>query len=112
MIVIDLRKTITVAPFIVLLDRAIQLLAVGTLTSMGDRVSERLAMAIREAPIRICCVAVLIIVSTNILVAGALGRLGPVGLSVRLLIVAIASSSPGMRGRRLGSRRVGLRATL
>jgi hypothetical protein len=89
-IVIDLRKTITVAPFIVLLDRTIQLLAVGTPTSIIGQGSERLAVAVRDEPIRNCSLAVLIIVNTNILVAGALGTLGAVGLSVRLLIVAIA----------------------
>jgi len=89
-IVIDLRETITVRPFLIALDESIGLLVLGQRTSIVTAVVVGLVDRLRDAPVRVLSflLAVGIVVSTAIgLVTGTLGA---VGLWVRVVFAGLA----------------------
>lgn len=89
-VVIDLRETLTVRPFLVALDETIGLLVVGRRTSVLESTGRALLERVQAAPVRIASVVLLAVVLVNLVVTAALGSLHPGGLWIRLGVAAVA----------------------
>lgn len=89
-IVIDLRETLTVGPFIAVLDRWIRTLADGTPTSTLRTLAAAIGRTIRAAPIRVASLVLVVAVVTNALASLLLGGLEGAGLVARLVVAGVA----------------------
>jgi hypothetical protein len=105
-VVIDLRETLTVGPFLVVLDRWLRTLAGGLPTSGLRSLAERVLKTVRDAPVRLASVALLVAVVTSTLAAALVGDLGTAGLAVRLVVATLA-----LLGSRVGQSWPELRET-
>lgn len=79
-IVIDLRETYTVGPFIRLLDRIIDQLVPALESSQSFELALRLEAAFRARPFRVVGIGTVAVVVLSLLVSAVLGRLGTVWL--------------------------------
>lgn len=84
-IVIDLRETLTVAPFIIALNRVLERALPARAHSLLVRGGTRTARSVRAAPIRAASGILLVVVLVSLLAAVALEALRPLMLSAQLL---------------------------
>lgn len=88
-VVIDLRETFTVAPFIVVLDRFLERVLPARAHSLLVRGMTRAAGSVRAAPVRVASGLVLVAVLASLLAAAVLGALSPLVLGVQLVAVLV-----------------------
>jgi hypothetical protein len=105
-IVIDLRETLTVAPFIVALDRALERALPARAHSLLVRGATRAARSVRAAPIRVASGLLLVVVLVSLLADIALGALMLLELGAQLL-----GALAGLAGLRVEASWVELRET-
>ncbi|WP_440771734.1 hypothetical protein [Natronorubrum sp. DTA28] len=97
-IVIDLRETYTVGPFIRLLDRCLEGLSDAATDSKTADVVARLETAFRNRPLTVVGLATAVTVLVSLLVSVALGRLGTALLVTHAALVLV--SLLGLRSER------------
>ncbi|WP_206335502.1 hypothetical protein [Natronolimnobius sp. AArcel1] len=97
-IVIDLRETYTVGPFIRILDAIIAQFARAAHTSRAVDSGRDVADRFRERPLGVLGAGTLVAVSVSILFSLALGRTGTVWLSAHIVLAAVAVG--GLRSER------------
>ncbi|WP_115864061.1 hypothetical protein [Halorussus litoreus] len=96
-VVIDLRETYTVGPFIAVLDRAAPRFERWWYDSAFNRTLDRTASALQRAPIRVLSLIVAAGVLTNLLVTALTGSLSTTAVLVRVAILAVALAGTRVR---------------
>ncbi|ELY39718.1 hypothetical protein [Natronorubrum tibetense] len=97
-IVIDLRETYTVGPFIRLLDRCLEGVSDAAESSKTAAVAARVDAAFRVRPLRVVGLAMTAAVLGSLVVSLALGRPGTVSIVAHAVLVLISIS--GLRSER------------
>jgi len=87
-IVIDLRETYTVGPILDALDRGIETVGNTTVADAGRRRFASLEDLVASRPVQITSAMLLVALITRIMIAAALGDLGPRELGYQLFVLA------------------------
>jgi hypothetical protein len=87
---IDLRETLTVGPILVVLDRTVRTLEQAAPTSTVRSLAADVTRRIRDAPIRVASLVVIVALVTETIVSGLLGNFDRTGFGIRLVLAAVA----------------------
>lgn len=90
-IVIDLRETFTVRPFIVALDEALGVIGLGLPTSAVGNAADRTLTTVQDVPIRIASAVLAGLLSVALVATVALGDPSTVGVLVQVVLLGVAA---------------------
>lgn len=96
-VVIDLRESYTVGPFVAALDRVVPRIQRWWSNAGTRNAFDRTASTVRNGPIRALGVVVTAAVLTNLLVVSVAGSLSPTGLLARAVALACALAATRVR---------------
>jgi hypothetical protein len=96
-IVIDLRETYTVGPFLAIFDRVVGTLSRGWHTASIESIARATHESLRDHPIRTVSLVALVALLTSLAVSVAFGTPAATGLGVRLIGIGLATLGTRIR---------------